>query len=96
MSVGNCASGLEKAHIPRNNGALDISGDSMSHSPRSRRDCGYRLSSYQNKTASTFSSGEKTITAFDLNFCRSESTHVGNYMFKAQSLLSIIVGMTYD
>ena len=64
----------------------DRSRDSMSHSPRSRRDCGYRLFSYQNKISSTFSSGEQAIAALNFNFCLSELTNAGNNMSKVQLL----------
>ena len=46
-----------------------------------------------NRTISTFFSGEKTVTAFDLIFCRSKSTCAGNNMLEVQSFPLIIVGM---
>ena len=58
MSVGNCASGLEKAHSPR-------SEDAPGYMLCCTRAESTRLFSYQDETISTFSSGEKTITAFD-------------------------------
>ena len=54
------------------------------------------FSANQNKTILTFPSGEKTIAAFDLNFCQIKSTNVGNNMSKAQSFRSIIVEMVCD
>ena len=64
----------------------------MPRSPQSRHfGCSFLL--YQNKTISTFSSGEKTIAAFELSFCQLKSTNVVNKMSKVQSVPSIIVGM---
>ena len=42
MSVGNCASGIEKLAYLEIGVNQDTSRDPMSHSPRSRRDCGHR------------------------------------------------------
>ena len=50
-------------------------------------------SPYQNKTVSTFSSGEKPIAAFDLNFCQSKSTNAGNDMSKVHMFMSKFMGM---
>ena len=67
----------------------------MPHSPQSQH-FGYSFLLYQNKTISTFFSGEKTIAAFDLNFYQLKSTNVVNKVSKVQSVPSIIVGMACD
>ena len=48
----------------------------MPQSPLSRLDCGYSLFSWQNNSVSTFSSGENTIIAFDLNVCQSRNQQI--------------------
>ena len=89
MSVGNCARGLEKAHIPRNEDAPSkITWLHATLAAGSTRLC---LLLYQNKTFSTFSF-EKTIAAFDLNFCQIKSTNVEDNMFTVQWFPSITDG----
>ena len=72
------------------------SRDSMGHSLQSRRDCGYSLFLYQNKTILVFFSDDKTIAAFDFNFCEIKSKNVGNNMSKAELFWSVVVGMACD
>ena len=64
----NCASDLEKLTYLTMSLHLGRLRDYIVHSPRSRRNCVYRLFSYQNKTVSTFFSREKAIAAFWLEF----------------------------
>ena len=92
MSVKIVPLFLVKAH----NEYLGRSRDSTPHAQRSRRDCGHRLFSLQNKTISTFSPDGKIVKAFDLNFCKSKATNVGNNMSKVQSFPSITVGIISD
>ena len=63
----------------------------MPNLPRSRRDCRYRLFSYQNTTVSTFYSGEKTITGFGLNFGQS-NRRISEKAYPNYKRLSKIVG----
>ena len=78
VSAGNCARGLETAHIPRNKDAPEKITIYQPMLPQSRRDFGYNLLLNQNITYSTLFSGEKIIAAFDLNFYPLKSTNVNN------------------
>ena len=60
MSVGNFASGFEKAHTPRNEDNYAVKDHEIPCYTR-RRDDELCLFWRQNKTNSTFSSGEKAI-----------------------------------
>ena len=77
MSAGNCACGIETAHIPLNQeapGKITIFHVTLA----AKSIFWLQFSLYQNKTISTFSSVEKTVAAFDLNFCQLKSTNAVN------------------
>ena len=94
--ICDCWKLCQWSEIPGNVDALLKDQKFHVKSPQSRRDCGYHLFSFQNKTILTYSSGEKTIAAFGLNFCQLKSTNFGNNMSNVQSFPSIIVGMASD
>ena len=80
-------------YLPRNMGATVIDHGLSCHTRR-RVDwiVDTVCSPYQNKTVSTFSFDQKTIAAFDLNFCPSKSTNVGN-MSKVDMFMTRFMGM---
>ena len=85
---------IDAAHIPRNEdapGQITRLHAALAAESRLRLPLVYALK----KTTSIFSSGEKIIAAFDLNFCRIKRTNVAN-MSKVQSCLTVIVGMVRD
>ena len=73
--------GLEVTHILGNEDARRKITRFHPYSPQSRRDHGYRLFLYQNKTMLT-SSGQKTIVVFDLNFANDNRQMLGTTCLK--------------
>ena len=93
MSVGNCASGLEMAHNPVNEGAPGKV--TIFHATLAAESTTlwlpFLLPLTKIRQFRIFASGEKAIAVINLFFCQIKSTNVGNNMSRAQSLRSTIM-----